>query len=103
MAPPFRNCLDLEVDTKSGEAPLHQSLWAVCSAIHPDWGSITREALEVKMVSGGITNILYKVTADGAPPLLVRVYGDKTEMIIDRKKVRVDLCLLRDVRRVFVT
>ncbi len=35
-------------------------------------------------ISGGITNKLWKVDADGQTPILLRVYGKGTDFFIDR-------------------
>ena len=41
---------------------------------------------KVSKVSGGITNVLLKLTPQGDhQPVLVRVFGDHTDEVIDRK------------------
>ena len=41
---------------------------------------------KVTKVSGGITNLLLKMSPSGAhKPVLVRVFGDNTDIVIDRK------------------
>ena len=41
---------------------------------------------KVAKVSGGITNLLLKLSPSGAnEPVLVRVFGDNTDIVIDRK------------------
>ena len=41
---------------------------------------------KVTKVSGGITNLLLKLSPTGAcEPVLVRVFGDNTDIVIDRK------------------
>lgn len=45
------------------------------------------EPLQVSKISGGISNILSKVTppaTSGLAPVAVKVFGDKTELLIDR-------------------
>ena len=39
----------------------------------------------MSLVSGGITNALFKLSADGVKPVLGRVYGMFTEKLIDRE------------------
>jgi ethanolamine kinase len=43
--------------------------------------------LQVSVISGGITNLLWKVTPSipGLEPVVLRVFGDKTEVLIDRE------------------
>jgi len=45
-------------------------------------------AFQVSVVEGGITNQLYKVSLKSHPdqPVLVRIYGPRTELVIDRSK-----------------
>eukprot|EP00276_Gloeochaete_wittrockiana_P004339 CAMPEP_0184645028 /NCGR_PEP_ID=MMETSP0308-20130426/1595_1 /TAXON_ID=38269 /ORGANISM="Gloeochaete witrockiana, Strain SAG 46.84" /LENGTH=373 /DNA_ID=CAMNT_0027073813 /DNA_START=158 /DNA_END=1276 /DNA_ORIENTATION=+ len=59
---------------------------AVCSHFVPAWANATLDQVRAEMVSGGITNKLFKCTLRGvdAPPVLIRVYGDNTELLIDR-------------------
>lgn len=41
---------------------------------------------KVTKVSGGITNLLLKLSpSDAHKPVLVRVFGDNTDIVIDRK------------------
>eukprot|EP00937_MAST-01D_sp_MAST-1D-sp2_P005156 g5156.t1 len=83
------------VDFHAGEAVLHASLFDVCRALVDGWAGVRDAQCSVRQISGGITNMLYRVTArrEGEdPPMgaadaaLVRVYGDKTELMIDRLK-----------------
>ncbi|RYY35212.1 hypothetical protein EON62_02670 [archaeon] len=82
--------LGLFVDI-SGEADVVQrELHAVCAAIlGASWAAVPLEALQFTAVSGGITNALYKVTASDVSvtphAALVRVFGLKTEVLIDRE------------------
>eukprot|EP00667_Euglena_gracilis_P013493 EG_transcript_13928 len=88
--------LDLTVVKDAGEQRLHRSLWEVCTAIAPGWEKVTEADLKVDLVKGGITNLLFKVTSP-AGALLVRVYGDKTELVIDREKETAMLRQLSDL------
>ncbi len=43
-------------------------------------------ALQISKISGGISNLLVKVTPPApAQPVAVKVFGDKTELLIDRE------------------
>jgi hypothetical protein len=49
-------------------------------------------------ISGGITNALFKLSRDGVSAL-VRIFGDKTELVIDRNReeVRFPILILRSL------
>ncbi|ODQ64627.1 kinase-like protein [Nadsonia fulvescens var. elongata DSM 6958] len=54
----------------------------------PSWSSITREQIEIKQLTGGITNMLLKATNYASEPafsVLVRTYGHGTSTIINRE------------------
>jgi len=65
---PKRNLLDVEFN----EALFHE--------IYPPWRDVS---LEISELSGGITNKLYRVKSEKGD-LSVRIWGDKTELFIDR-------------------
>jgi len=92
-----RDRLDLTVQIGEGEGPLHHSLWEVCTALGPGWQAVQESEIAVDVVKGGITNLLYKVTSP-AGLLLVRVYGAKTELVIDRDKETTILRQLSDMK-----
>ena len=56
----------------------------VVRQIVPAWSAVTQ--VDVEIIGGGITNLLFKLTADGQPPILVRLYGNGTEAVIDRDR-----------------
>ena len=35
-------------------------------------------------IKGGITNLLWKLVHPSAPPVVLRVFGEKTDLVIDR-------------------
>jgi ethanolamine kinase len=43
------------------------------------------EQMQIEQIQGGITNMLWKVTNDQGQSCLVRVYGENTEVMIDRE------------------
>jgi len=68
-------------------AVLEASLLATAAHfLGPSWAAATPATAKVDMITGGITNALYRVAVAGASPaaVLVRVFGDKTEVLIDR-------------------
>lgn len=56
---------------------------AAVRAIVPAWASVTEA--QVSVMGGGITNQLLRVDARGLEPVLVRIYGPNTEVVIDRE------------------
>lgn len=60
-----------------------QALAAV-RALVPGWAGVADA--QVAPVSGGITNLLLRVSVDGESGVLVRVYGPRTEVVIDRER-----------------
>jgi ethanolamine kinase len=60
-----------------------QALAAV-RALVPGWEGVTDA--EVAPLTGGITNLLLRVSVDGETGVLVRVYGPRTEVVIDRER-----------------
>ncbi len=59
-------------------------LLAVARRIVPTWSDA--DTAEVAVISGGITNLLYRLTTPGREPLLVRLFGTGTEAVIDRDR-----------------
>ena len=44
---------------------------------------------QVSEISGGITNLLWKLTPkleSGLSPVVVRIFGEQTDLLIDRKR-----------------
>jgi len=69
--------LDRTVDGSEPE------LLAATREIVTEWAGA--ETARVSVVSGGITNQLYRLDAEERPTVLVRLYGANTEVIIDRE------------------
>jgi thiamine kinase-like enzyme len=53
----------------------------VCCELLPDWKGLD---IKITQLSGGITNKLYRVQSE-AGDYTVRIYGDQTELFIDRE------------------
>jgi ethanolamine kinase len=62
------------------EAP---DVLAVVRPIVATWAAVTEA--QVSVMGGGITNLLLRVDAAGLDPVLVRIYGPNTEVVIDRE------------------
>eukprot|EP00002_Diphylleia_rotans_P010662 TRINITY_DN211_c0_g1_i3.p1 TRINITY_DN211_c0_g1~~TRINITY_DN211_c0_g1_i3.p1 ORF type:complete len:241 (+),score=38.83 TRINITY_DN211_c0_g1_i3:48-770(+) len=75
------------VDTTNQETVLSGIRYAA-QTILPDWSSLSREEIEVELMSGGTTNLaVAKVSAKikGQESIVViRVFGINTELLIDR-------------------
>jgi ethanolamine kinase len=72
----------LQVDAEAPDRD-DQALAAV-RALVPGWEEVREAAVEP--LTGGITNLLLRVSADDESGVLVRVYGPRTEVVIDRER-----------------
>lgn len=73
----------VRVDLDQGDRDAQ--LLAAAAAVLPAWEGAGAEA-EVDVIGGGITNALFRLQAPERPPILVRIYGPKTEVVIDRER-----------------
>lgn len=53
-----------------------------CVELMPEWSGLD---LRIDALTGGITNRLYRVRTDNDGDYVVRIYGQKTELFIDRE------------------
>lgn len=66
------------------------SLLEVVRRIVPAWGLMSvqdEQAVRIEPLTGGITNVLFKLTptlAAGPPTVIVRLFGEGTELFVDR-------------------
>eukprot|EP00879_Flechtneria_rotunda_P014231 GHRR01014868.1.p1 GENE.GHRR01014868.1~~GHRR01014868.1.p1 ORF type:complete len:197 (+),score=43.27 GHRR01014868.1:242-832(+) len=84
--------LEDAVSMKHGIASAHQQMLAICQKALPGWQQLTTSDIEFSTVSGGISNINAKLTPRhqlGLAPVMSKVFGDKTEQIIDREAEKV--------------
>lgn len=58
-------------------------LLAVVRRLVPSWADAI--GARVEPVGGGITNLLFRLDDGDRPPVLVRIYGRNTEVVIDRE------------------
>lgn len=86
------------VDFHAPAPILNQQILSVCKQADAAWESVHLKDCKVEKITGGITNVLYKLVppadSKALKPLAVKVFGDKTEMYVDRDKeaqVLVDL------------
>lgn len=79
--------LDFKVDVDSGQDKLEADLCHVARELAPSvFGSDVKNRGPVSKVTGGITNALYKVCTTDNKCVLVRIYGENTEVLIDRER-----------------
>lgn len=58
----------------------------LCQKLVQGWSSLSANTVEVVKVSGGITNQLLKLSpSDHQKSVLVRIFGENTDIVIDRK------------------
>lgn len=74
-------CVSLAVDFAgdSRDGDLKAVVQALC-------GWEAGATITLTVISGGITNLLFKASSEGKDDVLVRVFGAKTEMMIDRQR-----------------
>jgi ethanolamine kinase len=66
------------------DADEFEDVKVVAKEICAGWAAASADQISVKIVSGGITNRLYRLSWQNES-VLVRLYGDNTEAFIDRK------------------
>ena len=69
-----------------------ESLVEAVRLIVPSWSSATADSVEIQPLTGGITNVLFKLTRQDdvvSPPLIVRLFGHGTSLFVDRHKENV--------------
>ena len=54
----------------------------IVETLIPEWEN---QRIDVSVLSGGITNLLYRATSESGD-VAIRIYGDKTEMFINRDR-----------------
>eukprot|EP01116_Phalansterium_solitarium_P021660 TRINITY_DN6821_c0_g1_i1.p1 TRINITY_DN6821_c0_g1~~TRINITY_DN6821_c0_g1_i1.p1 ORF type:complete len:349 (-),score=54.50 TRINITY_DN6821_c0_g1_i1:66-1112(-) len=78
----------LDVTLHFSERTQHDTEKKVCEVVAElvdDWGRVDPATLKVKRVTGGFTNILFRVTRPhNHEHVLVRIFGHKTELVVDR-------------------
>jgi len=94
MDAPLSSASNFEIDP-SDKTSAPQLIREVAKTVVRDWDDVPLSEIVVKEVSGGITNMLYRAVVDNrnknTTSVLVRVYGNKTDLIIDRKRELVNI------------
>eukprot|EP00210_Caulerpa_lentillifera_P004351 g4149.t1 len=62
-----------------------ESVPSICRALMPHWSKLSNGDINVSVVEGGLTNFLFKAESqNGGRPVLIRVFGENTELTVDR-------------------
>lgn len=73
------------IAVQQDERSLFSQATQLCRKLLPDWINLAEADVKVSKVSGGITNVLLKVSPTRQhDPVLVRVFGDHTDEVINR-------------------
>uniref|UniRef100_A0A7R9YXN4 ethanolamine kinase n=1 Tax=Chlamydomonas euryale TaxID=1486919 RepID=A0A7R9YXN4_9CHLO len=79
----------VEIPLGASEEETKTLITALCTRVLPGWAEVNLEELTLTPITGGISNLLVKVTPTqhaGLQPVAVKVFGNKTELLIDRQK-----------------
>jgi ethanolamine kinase len=87
-AEPYPDRQDLRVDLYESDETIEAQLKQVARGLVTQWEGVPDSKMQIKTYAGGITNKLFccivKVREE-AQRVLIRVYGDGTEQMIDRE------------------
>lgn len=84
------------IPVKIEENQLHEGAYNILKEIRPCW---PYENIKFKLLTDGITNQLISCKLSGMPAeetVLVRIYGNKSELMIDRNAEKRNILLLND-------
>ena len=59
----------------------------MCLKLLPAWSSTSLDGIIVTKISGGISNLIVKVSpseGDNLAPVAFKIFGEKTELLVDR-------------------
>jgi len=82
---------DVELTLQLGQDDdkLHDAAKDVLQRLLPEWSEFDKSDIKVSKISGGITNVLLKLSPPEGSDLAavaLRVFGDRTEDLIDRQR-----------------
>ena len=68
------------------ESESYSQIAKMCKKLLPSWHAASIEGMVITKISGGISNLIVKVapSEDGIPPVVLKVFGEKTELLVDR-------------------
>ncbi|XP_044730625.1 ethanolamine kinase 1 [Chrysoperla carnea] len=80
------------------EIDIFEGAQLILNCIRPQW---SKSSIQMKMLSGGITNALVRCRleddVDSSDTILIRIYGAKSELFIDRDAEKRNLIKLQEV------
>lgn len=71
----------------SDEGETHRQIKQMCLKLLPSWRSVSLDGIMVTTISGGISNLIVKVSPpdeDHLAPVAFKIFGEKTELLVDR-------------------
>ncbi|GAX75561.1 hypothetical protein CEUSTIGMA_g3004.t1 [Chlamydomonas eustigma] len=69
------------------EVIAHEEIKLMCKQLLPSWSKENIDDISVTTISGGISNLIVKVSSSGShDPILFKVFGEKTELLVDREQ-----------------
>ncbi|KAG8056872.1 hypothetical protein GUJ93_ZPchr0002g25962 [Zizania palustris] len=81
---------DASVDIALPLPEMTPHIIGICKDLVSGWSSLDSSRFSIETVSGGITNLLLKVSVDDGTgnkfAVTVRLYGPNTDLVIDRKR-----------------
>lgn len=88
----------MSVDITLPSSEMEAQVRDVCRTLIKRWSGLNNSHFKVERVSGGITNLLLKVSVKNEheedAPVTVRVFGPNTDVVIDRERELQAICCL---------
>lgn len=88
----------MSVDITLPSSEMEAQVRDVCRTLIKRWSGLNNSHFKVERVSGGITNLLLKVSVKNEheedAPVTVRVFGPNTDVVIDRERELQAICYL---------
>jgi ethanolamine kinase len=102
--PPVRSTKKTVEMLEHGSSAMTSQIAAVCGELLPPWKSPRASDIDITVISGGISNALYRVSLQRAPSspfddssvnsasdlfqtvVVLRIYGENTEKFVDREE-----------------
>lgn len=88
----------MSVDITLPSSEVEAQVRDVCRTLMKRWSGLDHSHFKVERVSGGITNLLLKVSVKNEheedAPVTVRVFGPNTDVVIDRERELQAICCL---------
>ena len=69
------------------EGETYRDIKQMCLKLLPSWSSASMDGIVITKISGGISNLIVKVSPseeDHLAPVAFKIFGEKTELLVDR-------------------